>query len=266
MGGETTEKRQEAVTDEQVENIEDAGELQQEQGEELPQDAAPEPKQEAQEGGIDKALKDTKSYATRLAQENSELKKRLNEIELKFRAGETEEFTALRNQVYQDYPELKSIIEPIIKELSDIKSMRAAEAERLQRNEALEYFNTNVRPVVLRAHPDFDSVLFNEKGAANDEYFQWAAKQRPSLRTAAMDSTDPEDIIWAVTEFKKFKASPEAKMIKEQQTEKRIQRLVSAQTLRGGNTPIPLSGEPQSDDNISVDEWMSRRNKQIHQK
>lgn len=78
-----------------------------------------------------------------------------------------------------------------------------------ERQQALEYFNANVKPKILKIHPDFDDIVLKKtpdgKLIANDEFFEWAEKQRPALRFAAMESNNPDDIIWAISEYKKFK-------------------------------------------------------------
>lgn len=55
----------------------------------------------------------------------------------------------------------------------------------------------NVKPKVLEVHPDFDEIVKNET------YWQWIEKQRPALKFAGKDSGDPDDIIWAISEYKK---------------------------------------------------------------
>jgi hypothetical protein len=55
-----------------------------------------------------------------------------------------------------------------------------------------------VKPIVLKVHPDFDSIV------AGQGYWEWAEKQRSALKVAALNSGDPLDIIWAVSEYKAF--------------------------------------------------------------
>lgn len=78
-----------------------------------------------------------------------------------------------------------------------------------KRQVALEHFEKHVKPKILKAHPDFDSIVLKKspdgKLIPNDEFFQWAEKQRPALKFAAMESDNPDDIIWAISEYKKFK-------------------------------------------------------------
>lgn len=213
----------------------------------------------------EKALRDTKVWATKLAQENAELKRIVADFNKQSEAQTASEIDALRESVYADYPELKGLLEPLIQDISEIKRSKANDAEKSKHQEALDYFNSNVKPEVLKAHPDFDSILFDGKGGANDEYFTWALKQRPSLRIAAMDSSDPEDITWAVTEFKKYKGSGEAQALKQKQENERRQKLVNSQTLRGGKSTIPIGPtEKASDDNKPIQDWIADRNKQIY--
>lgn len=77
------------------------------------------------------------------------------------------------------------------------KEAREKKALLERRKKAFEYFEANVKPKVVKVHPDFDEIVRNPK------YWEWARAQRPALRFAAEDSPDPEDIIWALGEFKK---------------------------------------------------------------
>lgn len=72
--------------------------------------------------------------------------------------------------------------------------------EDLDRVKAMLYFIKYTKPKIVRVHPDFDEIM-KDKG-----YWQWAEKQEPNLKHAAFDSPDPADIIWALYEFKKYKA------------------------------------------------------------
>jgi hypothetical protein len=57
---------------------------------------------------------------------------------------------------------------------------------------ALEHFEKHVKPKILKAHPDFDSIVLKKapdgKLIPNDDFFQWAEKQHPALKFAAMES------------------------------------------------------------------------------
>lgn len=81
--------------------------------------------------------------------------------------------------------------------------------EDTKRQNYLDYFEANVKPKILKVHPDFDSIIMITRSdgtrESNKEYFEWAEKQRPALRYAAIESSDPDDIIWAISEYKKSK-------------------------------------------------------------
>jgi len=225
------------------------------------------------EDSYEKALKDTKAWATRLAMENAELRRTLEA----FKKGDASSddvkdaqqavaktqasLDAVKEKVYEDYPELKDLIDPLLekslaleKEVTELKKVKSQVVEQDRQKEALEYFNTFVKPEVLKAHPDFDDILFKAvegRRTVNEEYFSWAEKQSPAMRFAAMESSDPQDIIMAISAFKKFKASDEAKAIKLQQEREKKQNIVNAMSLRGGGTPIPAGhrkGDPDDYD------------------
>ncbi|MCL5238639.1 MAG: hypothetical protein M1353_12510 [Nitrospirae bacterium] len=230
---------------------------------------------------MEKAVKDSQAAVTRLAQEKSELQKKLDAHE---RGTATEKEVAeakqavrdaedalsgldtVKEAVYADYPELKGVLDPIIEQnrtlAKEVKALRVdkeAEAEQGKVNALRDHFNAKVKPEVLKVHADFDDILTvptgDGKRAANEEYFKWAEDQRPSLRTAALESNDPQDIIWAVSEFKKFKGTPAAREIQNKEEKDKQNKLTNAQTLRGGSTGFPVSKGKKGDPDDYDSAW-----------
>jgi hypothetical protein len=76
-----------------------------------------------------------------------------------------------------------------------------AETERLKASKKAK-FEANVLPKVERVHPDFKAII------AGTDYWKWANLQTAALEKAAKYSNDPADIIWAVSEFKKWCCPP----------------------------------------------------------
>jgi hypothetical protein len=201
-----------------------------------------------------KALKDTKAWATKLAQENAELKRLIEQGGSQREVSEQRKAVddakkGISNEtldaVYREYPELKEVLSPLmdtIKTLQDatdsIKKDKESEAQRAEarrKQDALAEFETKVMPKVMEGpdgHPDFKEIIGNE------DFFQWAEKQRPGLKTAALNSSDPEDIKWALTEYKKARAMPAAEDLKRQEQHKRDQKLNNSMTLRGGSSAL----------------------------
>ena len=70
-----------------------------------------------------------------------------------------------------------------------------------ERQKIREYFEANIKPQIIRVHPDFDAIMKDEG------YWQWAEQQPTQLKHAALTSGNPSDIIWAINEYKKFKAA-----------------------------------------------------------
>ena len=225
-------------------------------------------------GSIEKALRDTKAWATRLAQENAELKRTLEAYEKgKATRQDVEDakkavqkaqdnLDEIKSRVYEDYPELKDLLDPVLdmtrslkEELDSIRAEQRVKAENDERQRALEEFNLRVKPKVKEVHPDFEEIIF-QKGpdgqmVLNDEYFKWAAQQSPALRFAATESSDPQDIIWAVGEFKKWKATPEAESYRQKQQMSRERKLETAQSIMpssGPAMPISKTGAESEDD------------------
>ncbi len=237
-------------------------------------DAGKEPESEPRSktfGSIDameKAVKDSQAAVTRLAQEKAELERRLKAVEdgkgsqaeveaqKKAVSAAIADFDSIVNnasKVYEDYPELKNVLDPIINatkglatELTTLRSKTAEDSAKDARQKAIDDFNTNVKPEVLKEHPDFDEIIMKQDGSgrlvANEEYFSWAEKQRPSLKTAALASNDPEDIKFAVREFKKFKAQDAASDTAAKEQAEREKKLKNLQTTRAGGTHPALPG------------------------
>lgn len=270
-------KKAEAKEDEGLDNKKPEGEgqtLNQSGSGQKADEKPPESKSHAAEdiSSYEKALKDTKSWATKLAMENAELKKTIEAA----KAGKASEqdvsvakkavedakgsLDAVRKKVYEDYPELEALLEPIIKQnnelgqkITHLESEKVKDAEDDKVKTAREHFEANVKPEVAKTHPDFEDIIFamkdGKRGGLNKEYFEWAEKQRPSLRVAALDSSDPQDIIFAVTEFKKFRGSDEAKELKQKEAQAKKDKLINAMSLRGGNASLAMkSGKTDSDD------------------
>jgi hypothetical protein len=215
---------------------------------------------------MEKALDDTKTYAHRLEAERADLTKKLAELQ---QGGATkadvaeaaqavktaqDDLDAVKARVYEDYPELQALLDPIMErnkalesKVLSLETTKAKESEADQKKTLIDNFNKNVKPEVIKVHADFETIMQSE------EYWKWAEKQRPALRVAAMDSPDPEDIKWAVGEYKKGKATSQVPGIREKEAADREKRLKNSATLRGGSTSFPAAG--QGDKNPDVYDW-----------
>ena len=218
-----------------------------------------------QETSEAKALKDTKAWATKLSQENAELKRLIAEGATKkeVAAQEAQVETAKKDineetleTVYREYPELKDVLNPLMETVKTIQQANesivkdrekaAEEAEKRRKQEALDHFETKVMPKVMDGpygHPDFKEII------ANDDYFEWAQQQRPGLRTAALDSNDPDDIKFAISQYKRDRAKPEAAAMKQQEEIKRKEKLNNQQTLRGSSSSFTTPAKANVDPN-----------------
>lgn len=209
---------------------------------------------------MEKALDDTKTYARRLEAEKKELAEKLADAQ---KGGATQAQVAeatkavqtaqddldkVKARVYEDYPELQALLDPIMErnkalesKVVSLEAVKATDAEKERKTTLIDNFKKNVLPKVLEVHKDFETVMQSE------DYWKWAENQRPALRVAAMDSSDPTDISWAVTEYKKGKASEQVPGIKDKEAADREKRLVNAGSLRGGSTSFPTSKESDKD-------------------
>jgi len=213
---------------------------------------------------MEKALKDTRSYASRLQNEVAELRKKIEAFErgqasaqdVKEQADRAEkakdDLDNLKKTIYEDYPELEPLFETLIKKVSvaeeTVKNLQAEKKqveELMAKQNAIELFEREVKPKILEVHKDFDQVVQSK------EYWQWAEAQSPALRYAAMDSPDPQDIIWAIGEFKKSLAKGDIQKIKAQESIGKANKVTHLQTLRGASSSAPVGGrkgDPQDYD------------------
>jgi len=221
---------------------------------------------------LTKALNDTKSHSTKVSQENAELRRKVEAFEKgdatakevedqKKKADAANGDLVLAAKAFkEDYPEggplfdkLLETIDGLTTEVQTIKKgNKDAEAHNSQ-EAALLNFNTVVKPEIVKNHPDFDAIMTGKNVDGDVEWFKWAEKQTQGLRFMALESSDPQDISYALTEFKKSKGSGEAERIRAQEeTEKNI-KLTNGQTLRAGSGS-PLLKTKETEGTYS-DEW-----------
>lgn len=224
----------------------------------------PEPKK-ADEAGIGKALKDTKAWGTKLAQENSELKKLVEELkagkatqeqvnQAKDKIGETKKQIRDRlNKTYEDYPELKESLDPLVTLIegvaADVENFKKSSDETKARIAEREAFEKEVAPHIAAVHPDFREI------AASDDYVKWAEAQSPAMQVAALHSRDPRDINSALAEFKKFRGSDESKKQKLDDEARRDGVRKNLSSTRGGGSSSDSKGKPSRLGDVDKDDY-----------
>jgi hypothetical protein len=214
---------------------------------------------------MEKALKDTKAHASRLEQERADLRKKVEELSRP--RGITKEQIAERIEAIkkkaplEDYPELSGFVEELGKELLSyaevVEEVKQSEAETRRANEFRAKFEAEVKPEVLKVHSDFDSVMHS------DEYWQWAKAQEqifPALFHASHNSMAPQDIVWAITEFKRSRTKEDVQNIKAKDARARQTKLDNARTMKpGGGGTTPKSSIPEADDYDSAWDWAGKQ-------
>jgi hypothetical protein len=209
--------------------------------------------------GIEKALHDTKSYATKLAQENANLKKALNEKDSSDKAKKVEEAKVAQKEAqdrlngslqeaYKEYPELKEALDGLKselmttrKEIDGLKSEKSKqESEQAKLKEDAAYFEQNIKPEIVKVHSDFDAIVKDPQAV----FFKWAEKQTLAIRVAVFNSMDPADMNMAIDAYKRDKSSGYIKETKDKDAKDRDLKLKNAQSLRGGQ---------QIPDNLNVE-------------
>lgn len=222
---------------------------------------------------LNKRLADTQRAFTRASTENAELKRLLKEQEAG-RATQLQvdqardaaqqasdaaqqrkgELDSVLEQALSDYPELKPALDAIVgitktlqKEVATLRTSKEQDDAEKARDASREVFEAVIKPKILAAHPDYDAVMLvaNDKGkmVLSDEYYDWAEKQSPALKFAALESGHPDDMIHAISEYKKHKGIANAP-----EQAKTNEKLINAQTLRGGSSPFPVKVVDQSGD------------------
>lgn len=211
--------------------------------EESEQDA---PEAKAEDKGIAKALKDTKAWATKLAQEKKELEKQLEALkagggtkkeveDAKEALGETRRTLDDKvKKAAEDYPELKEVLDLLANTAVDlsgkVQNFEKKSTEEAHRTEARQHFETEIEPKIKEVHPDFREVAFSK------EYMDWVEGQSPAIQYAAMNSLDPRDICMTLTEFKKSKASGDAEKTKASDAQRQAGVRQNLSSFRGGGS------------------------------
>jgi len=93
----------------------------------------------------------------------------------------------------------REYLESLKKQIDQQVGSQESAEQKGKNNKAalLAAFNKNVKPRILRVHPDFDEIMKRKT------YWEWAELQEPELRRCALDSPDAADIIHAISEYKK---------------------------------------------------------------
>lgn len=217
-------------------------------------DPAPEDSPKEDPAKLAKALKDTKSWGTKLAMEKSALEKELAELKAggsskekieaaKASIGETRKILDEKiKKASEDYPELKEVLDLLattsyegLSKAQDFEKISKEEGEKL---ELRKHFEAEVEPAILAVHPDFRKVAFSK------EFMAWVEKQSPATQYAAMNSLDPEDIIGTLSKYKKANAGGEIEKqrLAEEKRQKGIKDNLS--TVRGGGSVSKTAGKP----------------------
>jgi chromosome segregation ATPase len=212
---------------------------------------------------VEKALKDTKAYATKLAQDKAALEKELTELKAGRGSAEAvnkakDDLDATVEELYQDYPELKKVLDPVVsmtkKLTTEMESLKKAtevsqkeREEREKREETKREFETAIKPEIVKAIPDFDKFMAEH---AND-LMTWGEAQTEAIKTALFSSKSPRDIVWAITEYKKSLDSGDAEKAKAEQQKKAEAIKNASATLRGGGSKPPFQRQEKS----SADDW-----------
>lgn len=281
---------EEQVDPEVVEEQQEDAPQQEEAGEGLPEEGVDTPPAPAQDQAADvlkKRINDMQAWGTRLSQKNALLE---SEIEkLKSGSGSHERVASaasaaetaqsaldsLIEEFSADYPEgrpvlteIYSNIKALREELAAIKAPISEQSKAAARERLAAEFKASVQPEIMKVHPDFEEILLvkNPDGTVerNEDYFLWAATQRPTLQLAAVESGDPDDIIWALAEYKKARNMDATKADRLQRELIKHSKIAAAMAMRGSGAAAeaPQRRPVATLDDMPIEEYIAMRRKQ----
>ncbi len=211
---------------------------------------------------MNKALNDTKTHMQDLGEQlknaNAAIKalsdgkgseKEAADAKANFEAAQKDLDVKLET-MYADYPEQKEAIDAMVGimrsqattiedlqgKVNKVSESTAKTKEEEDKAESLRLFEETVLPEVVKDHEDALAMIKDPR------YATWAydiEKTQPMLSKAALDSNAPGDISMALTEFKKFLATPEAGKMANEQDKLKDKTISNAQTLRGSSQSMP---------------------------
>ncbi len=149
-------------------------------------------KSEGANSSVEKALKDTKAWATKLSQDNALLRQAVESaVNVAPPALLSDPQVALRFKRAKDSLADFEEFGPLI-DLLDTVIRGVGSYEREMAHQAL-------LSSVLNEHPDALELK------SDNEFISWATNQPPLVRQCLVHSTDPSDVNWALRQFKNEK-------------------------------------------------------------
>jgi hypothetical protein len=169
---------------------------------------------------VEKALKDTQGYATKLSQQLSQLRKKNNELqkqlETQSEKGETQTTDKelliddeKLKKTYEEYPELKSVLDPLVKAnkslykkiennnklLSETKSKEISDSDKEETKKASEDHYKNItKPGIEMVHPNFEKLI-------DEKFWEWIDNQSNGMQKLSK-SSDPRDGVMVISAYK----------------------------------------------------------------
>lgn len=205
------------------------GELQPESPLELPPDV------EKEEAGVEKALRDTKAWATRLSQDNAELRRALDAVvTVPPPALLSDPDVGCRLERARKALEPFEEFGPLV-ELLDTMVRGVAGYEREVAHHALVH-------AVLTEHPDALDLR------ADTAFLDWVERQPPVVRACLAHSTDPAEVSWALGLYKRERGADSARRAREEAETALRER------MRHTASPSPQTGSQPSGNRFTRDE------------
>lgn len=230
--------------------------------------------------GVQKSVKDTKQYATKLTQDLLDARKEIDafkkgegssdKVDEQIKKAEEAEkaLTDQLTEVTKEYPELKDPLNAIVgklgefgKEIAEMKKGKAegdkkggekSTDEKIQAD-AVAHFEAVIKPEIVKVHEDFDAIVKDP----DQKFWTWAAQQSQADQFAAFHSSDPADMTRVLTNYKKELHAGKVQDLKKEQDDKKAENLKNAMTSGGGSGGPALKKEG-GDDNANFDydtEW-----------
>lgn len=173
---------------------------------EKPENSGEKETPEEKETGWKKRYSDLRSHSAKKENEFkdtiSKLEKRISELETGGEVELPQDEKELADWM-EKYPEVATMIEKMASKIANDKleeTNTVLEDIKKDKEEAKRVTN---EARIRKAHPDFDDLQ------EDDEFHDWVEEQSKLVQTAVYESGDPDDVIWAITTFKKDKKSKE---------------------------------------------------------
>lgn len=168
-----------------------------------PDNSGEKEKPEGEEKGWKKRYSDLRSHS---AKKENEFKDTISKLEARISELEAGDDSSAPDMPQDEkelkewmdkYPEVAAIIERMASKIADDKLAETNTVlEDIKKDREKATRETN-EAKIRKVHPDFDDLQ------EDDDFHDWVEEQSKLVQTAVYESGDPDDVIWAINQYKK---------------------------------------------------------------